>query len=109
MDGVGDEARSWLKEIDDEDTDEEEVEKERVEKEEINEKINANTPCYQDAEARTISNKKHHYLKSQPQQKRRQLKPSEQHSRHRETPREELNRDRTPEDKGCTPGTQAME
>ena len=43
MDGVGDEARSWLKEIDDEDTDEEEVEKERVEKEEVDKKINANS------------------------------------------------------------------
>ena len=62
------------------------VEGEDMEEKEVNKEINANSPYRQDAETRTTTNKKHHYLKSQPQQKRQQLKPLYQHTRHRDTP-----------------------
>jgi len=60
--------------------------KKKLRKKKLTRRSTPTLPCCQDAEARTIANREHHYLKSKPQQKRQQLKPLYQHTRHRDTP-----------------------
>ena len=72
---------------------------------EINEEINTQPPIVLGGRSKNDRLQESPLPKSQRLLKRQQLKPSDHHTRHRDTPRGKLNRNRTPEVQGRTPGT----